>query len=91
MMQPTMSPLAPKLLAYVGNSGSTIPKPTRSMKTVRKMIASGERRDGDGLDMRQDDVAAGMEHPQGPRWLLPWSRHQVATEPAAKTFSTSAA
>src|SRR5262245_16411853 len=29
--------------AYKGNTGMTIPNPTRSMKTVMKMITSGER------------------------------------------------
>src|SRR3989442_9947220 len=34
--------------AYAGSSGITIPKPIRSMKTVRKRTRSGERRKPDG-------------------------------------------
>src|SRR5206468_12639782 len=35
---PMTKPEALKFLAKIGSSGSTMPKPIRSMKTVRKMI-----------------------------------------------------
>lgn len=39
-MTPIIQPPAPNLSAYRGNSGSTMPNPIRSIKTVRKMTSS---------------------------------------------------
>ena len=36
-MQPSTHPGAPKSFTYFGSSGKTIPKPTRSTNTIRKM------------------------------------------------------
>jgi len=39
-MQPAIRPDAPNSLLYHGSMGSTMPNPTRSMKTVRKMTSN---------------------------------------------------
>ena len=39
-MQPASKPEAPYSLLYRGSIGSTMPNPTRSMKTVRKMTSN---------------------------------------------------
>ncbi len=48
MMMPMVSPSAPNWWLYTGTSGTTIPKPIRSMNTVRKMTRS------EGFLMRED-------------------------------------
>ena len=39
MMTPMSQALAPKFRLNIGTSGTTMPKPMRSMKTVRKMTS----------------------------------------------------
>jgi len=39
-MPPAAKPEAPNSLLYKGSIGRTIPKPTRSMNTVRNMISN---------------------------------------------------
>jgi hypothetical protein len=44
--RPASRPVAPRSCAYIGRNGITIPKPSRSTKTVRKTTSRGVLRTG---------------------------------------------
>src|SRR2546429_9797886 len=56
--EPATNGVACSRSAYAGKSGITIPKPIRSMKTVRKRTNSGERRRPDGDTSRGNPKGA---------------------------------
>src|SRR5436309_5741434 len=71
MSAPMANPLALKIFAKIGSSGSTMPKPIRSMKTVRKIMNT------DGFFMVFVRIRRSRQRPQpngkfgnGPRQLF---------------------